>query len=53
VVPHALGVVDPSALGDDAVPWGTYYQHRPIVLAARLAPTLDHLTRRPSLQRIS
>jgi|KBSMisStaDraftv2_1062788.scaffolds.fasta_scaffold38575_3 hypothetical protein len=53
VVPHALGVADPSALGDDAVPWGTYYQHRPIVLAARLAPTLDHLTRRPSLQRIS
>jgi hypothetical protein len=52
VVPQALGAADPAALGDDAARWGSYYEHRPVVLASRLAPALELLLRgRPERKR--
>jgi hypothetical protein len=46
VAPLALGVADPAALGDQAVQWGSYYDHRPLVLAGRLDAALHTLARR-------
>lgn len=46
VTPLALGTADPAALGDDATHWGTYYDHRPLVLAGQLQQALRHLARR-------
>jgi hypothetical protein len=46
VAPLALGVADPEVLGDDAAQWGSYYDHRPLVLAGRLDAALQMLARR-------
>jgi len=46
VAPLALGVADPAVLGDDAAQWGSYYDHRPLVLAGRLDAALQMLARR-------
>ncbi|HEY6134197.1 MAG TPA: thermostable hemolysin [Rubrivivax sp.] len=46
VTPLALGVADPSVLGDQASQWGSYYDHRPLVLAGRLDAALQMLARR-------
>lgn len=45
VHPLTLGEADPSALGPDAADWGSYYDHRPAVLAGRLAPALSVMAR--------
>lgn len=46
VVPLTLGAADPSVLGGDAAHWGSYYDHRPVVLAGNLQQALRHLGRR-------
>lgn len=46
VVPLALGVADPAMLGAEAAQWGSYYDHRPIVLAGHLDAALQMLARR-------
>ena len=46
VAPLALGVADPAVLGDQAAQWGSYYDHRPLVLAGRLDAALQMLARR-------
>ncbi|MDF1485428.1 thermostable hemolysin [Ramlibacter sp. H39-3-26] len=46
VTPLALGTADPAALGPDAARWGTYYDHRPVVLAGHLGQALRHLALR-------
>lgn len=46
IAPQALGVADPALLGDAATAWGSYYDHRPVVLAGALAPALQVLARR-------
>ena len=57
VAPLALGVADPAVLGDQAAQWGSYYDHRPLVLAGRLDAALQMLARRerrrmrPALRR--
>ena len=45
VTPLALGAADPAALGNELTHWGTYYDHRPVVLAGHLHQALRHLTR--------
>ena len=45
VAPLALGVADPAVLGEQALQWGSYYDHRPLVLAGGLAPALKMLAR--------
>lgn len=46
VAPLALGVADPQRLGDAAADWGSYYEHRPVVLAGSLEAALQMLARR-------
>jgi hypothetical protein len=46
VAPLALGVADPQCLGDDVADWGSYYEHRPVVLAGSLDAALQALARR-------
>jgi hypothetical protein len=46
VAPLALGTASPDALGDDANRWGSYYDHRPVVLAGHLQHALRQLARR-------
>jgi hypothetical protein len=46
VAPLALGVADPAVLGDQAAQWGSYYDHRPLVLAGRLDAALQMLAQR-------
>jgi AcrR family transcriptional regulator len=46
VAPLALGVADPAVLGAQAAQWGSYYDHRPLVLAGRLDAALPTLARR-------
>lgn len=46
IVPLALGVADPAVLGDEAQAWGSYYQHRPVVLAGQIDIALQRLARR-------
>ncbi|HEY0857198.1 MAG TPA: thermostable hemolysin [Albitalea sp.] len=46
VTPLTLGVADPAALGADAACWGSYYDHRPAVLAGRLQSALRLMARR-------
>lgn len=46
VAPLALGEADPAVLGDEAAQWGSYYDHRPLVLAGRLEAALPALARR-------
>ena len=50
VAPLALGVADPAVLGDEAAQWGSYYDHRPLVLAGRLDAALQTLARRERRQ---
>lgn len=40
-----LGVADPARLGEQAADWGTYYDHRPVVLAGHLPQALTRLGR--------
>jgi len=46
IAPIALGIADPSRLGAAAADWGTYYDHRPLVLAGNLAVALRRMARR-------
>lgn len=46
VTPLALGQADPAAVGVDLVAWGSYYDHRPVVLAGRLQAALRLMGRR-------
>lgn len=46
VAPLALGIADPSVLGDEAARWGSYYDHRPLVLAGNLSHALRQWARR-------
>jgi hypothetical protein len=46
IVPMPLGVADPALLGTEAAAWGSYYEHRPLVLAGPIAPALQALARR-------
>lgn len=43
LAPTALGAADPAALGADAAAWGSYYDHRPLVLAGQIDVALVHL----------
>ena len=49
IAPMALGVADPALLGDAAESWGSYYDHRPVVLAGQLSVALQIQARRHSL----
>jgi len=46
IVPMALGVADPTQLGDEAGRWGSYYDHHPVVLAGQIDQALKMLARR-------
>lgn len=46
VAPTVLGKADPAVLGDEAVHWGSYYDHLPLVLAGRLDEALRQLRKR-------
>lgn len=46
VTPLALGAADPARLGADALDWGRYYAHHPVVLAGHLPLALRRLSRR-------
>lgn len=46
IMPMPLGVADPAMLGDEAARWGSYYDHRPMVLAGRIDHALKSLARR-------
>jgi hypothetical protein len=48
IEPLVLGVGDPALLGAEAAAWGSYYEHRPLVLAGRIAPALRVLARQVS-----
>lgn len=45
VAPLSLGAADPARLGAQAQHWGTYYEHRPVVIAGRLRQALGQLRR--------
>lgn len=49
IAPVALGVADPALLGEAAAAWGSYYDHRPVVLAGNLELALQALARRRSV----
>lgn len=51
VTPLALGTADPAALGAEAAHWGSYYDHRPVVLAGHLGQALHHMARRAGAAR--
>jgi hypothetical protein len=46
VAPLTLAPADPAALGAAAAQWGSYYQHRPVVVAGHLPQALRHLRAR-------
>lgn len=46
VTPLTLGVAHPAALGDEAVHWGSYYEHSPLVLAGHLPQAMRRLSTR-------
>lgn len=46
IAPQTLGAADPGALGPSAVQWGSYYDHRPVVVAGYLPQVLRHLQAR-------
>ena len=46
IVPLALGAANPEVLGAEASNWGSYYDHRPAVLAGQLQTALRTLARR-------
>lgn len=43
VTPLALGAADPARLGTAAADWGSYYDHRPVVLAGHLPLAMRRL----------
>jgi hypothetical protein len=45
VAPLALGMADPLSLGAEGGSWGSYYDHRPVVLAGQLRQALRRLGR--------
>ncbi len=49
ITPLALGVADPAQLGAAAADWGSYYDHRPVVVAGRIDLALRMLARRRSV----
>lgn len=51
VTPLALGLADAAVLGADGAHWGSYYDHRPVVLAGNLKQVVNQLARRQSLSR--
>lgn len=51
VNPLALGIADPALLGAQAAQWGSYYDHRPRVLAGRLGAAVPLLARRAATER--
>lgn len=48
ITPLALGVADPALLGAAAADWGSYYDHRPVVVTGRIDLALRMLERRRS-----
>lgn len=46
IAPLALGAADPAKLGDEAAHWGSYFDHRPVVLAGQIDAALQTLARR-------
>lgn len=50
ITPLALGVADPALLGAAASDWGSYYDHRPVVVAGRIDLALRMLERRRSAE---
>jgi hypothetical protein len=46
VTPMGLGVADPAVLGAEAMQWGSYYDHHPLVLAGDLEAALQALAKR-------
>lgn len=46
VTPLTLGVAHPDALGDEAIHWGSYYEHSPLVLAGHLPQAMRRLSAR-------
>ena len=46
VVPLSLAEADPACLGADIARWGSYYDHRPVVLAGRIDLALQAFARR-------
>jgi hypothetical protein len=48
ITPLALGVADAAQLGAAAADWGSYYDHRPVVVAGRIDLALRMLARRRS-----
>lgn len=54
VTPLALGLADPAVLGvEEARAWGSYYEHRPVVLAGHLPQALQQLARRRAAREAS
>ncbi len=45
ILPLTLAPAHPAPLGDQAVRWGTYYSHQPVVLAGQLHTALRHIER--------
>ena len=43
VTPLTLGAADPAKLGGEASQWGSYYDHRPLVLAGNLPQAVRQL----------
>ena len=49
VVPLSLAEADPAVLGAEIARWGSYYDHRPVVLAGRIDLALQAFARREHL----
>jgi hypothetical protein len=46
IVPLSLAEADPAVLGTEIARWGSYYDHRPVVLAGRIDVALQAFSRR-------
>lgn len=49
ITPLALALADPGVLGAEAANWGSYYDHRPVVVAGQIDQALSVLARRKAL----
>lgn len=49
ITPLALAVADPDVLSAEAANWGSYYDHRPVVVAGQIDQALSVLARRKAL----
>ncbi|MCE9657316.1 MAG: thermostable hemolysin [Burkholderiales bacterium] len=49
IVPLSLAEADPAVLGAEISRWGSYYDHRPVVLAGRIDVALQAFSRRRAL----